>query len=148
MLGGIWRTCTRIALYLKNMEAHDYKESAAKGALKLCKKCNQIKPLSDFNYRNDLKKPRNDCSECRKFMYIMKQYKVTKHDYTARLKQQNGCCAICGELQPLCVDHCHVTGDFRGLLCSCCNRGIGLLQDDIYIVNNALNYLRKWKTQP
>ncbi len=59
--------------------------------------------------------------------------------------QQDGKCAICerifGENLKPCVDHCHRTGVVRALLCSECNKGIGLLQDDALVVERALRYL-------
>lgn len=39
------------------------------------------------------------------------------------------------------MDHDHKTGKVRGLLCTPCNTGIGMLQDDPEIVKKALDYL-------
>lgn len=41
----------------------------------------------------------------------------------------------------LSIDHCHSTGKIRGFLCSNCNAGIGMLNDDPGIVRKALDYL-------
>lgn len=41
----------------------------------------------------------------------------------------------------LCVDHDHVTGTVRGLLCNGCNHGIGKLGDNAEGVRRALAYL-------
>ncbi len=41
------------------------------------------------------------------------------------------------------VDHCHVTGKVRGVLCWDCNVGIGKLGDNKEGVLRALNYLEK-----
>jgi hypothetical protein len=38
-------------------------------------------------------------------------------------------------------DHDHVTGEFRGLLCQACNRGIGLLKDSAGNAKRASTYL-------
>jgi len=50
--------------------------------------------------------------------------------YNDLFSKQNGCCAICGTHQSklrraLDVDHNHVTGKTRGLLCGKCNLGGG-----------------------
>ncbi|MGH3767393.1 MAG: endonuclease domain-containing protein [Pseudonocardiaceae bacterium] len=39
------------------------------------------------------------------------------------------------------VDHCHNTGNVRGILCDTCNRGIGHLQDDPKLIRSAAEYL-------
>lgn len=41
----------------------------------------------------------------------------------------------------LVVDHCHKTGKFRGWLCSGCNSGLGLLDDDLAGILKAAEYL-------
>lgn len=65
------------------------------------------------------------------------------------LAHQNGGCAICVAKQAgrpgarrLIVDHDHVTGEIRGLLCHRCNAAIGLLNDDADLVAKAVTYLR------
>lgn len=55
-------------------------------------------------------------------------------------------CSICGEKQEdlprmLCVDHCHESGKFRGLLCDNCNTAIGLMKDDVDSLKKAIEYL-------
>lgn len=47
------------------------------------------------------------------------------------------------EEDKLYIDHCHTNGHVRGLLCQKCNSALGLLQDDINILTNAINYLKK-----
>jgi hypothetical protein len=78
-------------------------------------------------------------SYCRKHLYG-----VSAACVAAMEQQQNGLCAIC--LEPpvgrrLAVDHCHKTGEVRGLLCNRCNAGIGLLGDDPQIIGRAVEYL-------
>lgn len=46
-------------------------------------------------------------------------------------------------MKKLCVDHCHETGEVRGLLCSKCNTAIGMFQEDINVMYRAIEYLSK-----
>ena len=50
-------------------------------------------------------------------------------------------CNICGTAENLCVDHDHTTNKIRGYLCHNCNFGIGLFQDDLQLLQAAINYL-------
>lgn len=43
----------------------------------------------------------------------------------------------------ICLDHDHITGVFRGWLCSKCNLGIGLLGDTIGSLLSAVDYLTR-----
>ncbi len=48
---------------------------------------------------------------------------------TIRQRQDNKC-AICTDPNPTDLDHCHVTGEIRWLLCKHCNRGLGAFRDN------------------
>ena len=52
-------------------------------------------------------------------------------------------CEICGGIERLGYDHCHITGDFRGVLCMPCNTGLGKLGDNLSGITRALSYLAK-----
>lgn len=65
------------------------------------------------------------------------------------LRLQEGQCAICQkEIQfdgrkGAHVDHDHVSGVVRGVLCIACNVGVGQFQDDPHLLRRAISYLRK-----
>lgn len=66
--------------------------------------------------------------------------------YDAVLAKQGGGCAICGtapKTRRLNIDHCHATGQVRGLLCPRCNRGLGWFRDRIDLLHGAAVYLRR-----
>lgn len=78
------------------------------------------------------------------------KYGITPERYDEMLVEQNGRCAICFVPQAdypkkFHVDHDHGTKQVRGLLCSKCNNAIGLLKEDVEILNRAREYLFKYK---
>ena len=81
---------------------------------------------------------------------LLQKYGLTIKEWEELFDKQNGTCAICnlpetlidrGTLRRLSVDHCHSTGKVRALLCSKCNKAIGLLNDDLTLLNKAVSYL-------
>jgi hypothetical protein len=75
--------------------------------------------------------------------YMKRRYGISRADYDALFERQGRVCAICRKpsKERLCVDHCHVTGMIRGLLCRKCNFGLGSLCDDQRALVAALAYL-------
>ncbi len=58
----------------------------------------------------------------------LRKYGLTPADYAFMLHAQDGVCKIClgdNGTRRLAVDHCHVTGTVRGLLCGSCNTAVG-----------------------
>lgn len=55
---------------------------------------------------------------------------------------QGNVCAICDAPDPSDLDHCHVTGDVRWLLCTHCNRGLGAFKDSPNLLLKAANLLK------
>lgn len=61
------------------------------------------------------------------------------------MKEQNNLCGICNKPEVhdrrLALDHCHVTGKIRGLLCHRCNVGLGNFDDNLEGIRKAYEYL-------
>jgi hypothetical protein len=73
-----------------------------------------------------------------------RRYGLSLADYRALEKRQGHACAICRKAtRDLCIDHCHVTGRVRGLLCRSCNSALGLYADDPRRLRAALAYLQR-----
>ncbi len=71
---------------------------------------------------------------------------ITLDNYNKKLREQNCCCAICGRDESmlrrrLAIDHCHDSGQVRGLLCDECNAGIGFFKDSVELLQKAIEYL-------
>lgn len=138
---------------------------------KICSTCKEPKTLGKFypdprgKYRPDKTTAR--CKKCcnhingnlaksrvgdpafqrqRKATMLKREYGLLMTEYENMLELQNQRCAICRELfdgkarKPV-VDHCHKTGDVRGLLCLICNTGLGMFRDHAQNLVNAATYL-------
>ena len=75
------------------------------------------------------------------------RYGITKQQYDEMLEKQQYCCAVCfihmekTSKKILDVDHCHSTGEIRGLLCNACNQALGLFKDNKQYISMAIQYL-------
>lgn len=79
--------------------------------------------------------------------WIKTKYGLTVEQYDAMIHAQSGQCAICGgsleDTRKTHIDHCHSTGQVRGVLCHACNVGLGHFKDDVDVLARAINYLQK-----
>lgn len=76
---------------------------------------------------------------CRKCSMRRATYDISIDEYI-NLKQS---CEVCNGTYRMAIDHNHETGKFRGMLCSKCNTGLGMLNDDIELVREMLKYMEK-----
>lgn len=84
--------------------------------------------------------------------YYQKEYCISYDEYELLWQSQNGRCKICGEPETatnkngkpyrLAVDHDHITGKVRGLLCRKHNQMIGMANDNPLVLETAAKYLR------
>jgi len=119
---------------------------------KLCKDCKIYKPISEFNKNKEIH-IHAICIECGKkrsntyhaSYYRYKKYGITKEEFENIEQNQLGKCSICKKsiLASGHIDHCHKTGKVRGILCGNCNKALGLLNDNVNFLKNAIKYLKK-----
>ncbi len=132
------------------------KSSAKKdGHHPVCKQCQ--KPAWKRYYARDpagnAKRTRDRWAANRPQYRLNKQLRkfgISLEEFQVLVSRAGNLCMICRKpesrtrktlLTNLCLDHCHTTGKIRGLLCSACNSGIGLLRDDPLILAAAVRYL-------
>ena len=137
--------------------------------MKECKRCKETKELSEFKISKRKEKTwyMNTCITCENEKYMENYYKnhkenkealrhkirkhmygISKEDFYLLLEKQNYSCAICNTTTPggrgdWHVDHNHDTGKIRGLLCHCCNTGLGLFKDNVDLLDKAKEYLNE-----
>lgn len=121
---------------------------------KVCSTCRAT--LAAGNFSND-KRNRdglsNNCLRCAANSSLKRRYGMTIDDYDKMLMEQEGKCACCQTTSPhklndkylrFLVDHCHKTGQVRGLLCHHCNLMLGLAKDEPETLSNASRYLERF----
>ena len=116
-----------------------------------CKKCSIARTkkwnADNKERRKETNKKWNANSFSKKRYRVLKEkYGITPEYYESLLNEQNSCCKICGIHQDkltkkLAVDHCHLTGKIRGLLCHHCNLLLGYSKDSIEVLEKAVKYL-------
>jgi hypothetical protein len=121
-------------------------KQAARGLQGICKDCTR-EASRQWRTRNRIK----DRQYAQKHR-LREKFGITIDHYQALLDQQGGKCAICNGVEQvasngisrlMAVDHNHDTGSIRGILCTNCNRAIGLLHDDPVILQKAIAYLTR-----
>lgn len=75
-------------------------------------------------------------------------YGLTLEQYNQMLAEQDNRCAICtGTMERPCVDHDHLTGKVRRILCSTCNVVLGLVNEDPAWLGRMIEYLQAFEEQ-
>ena len=123
--------------------------------MKSCTKCGVHKELKDFRKNKGTKDGHTTrCRSClsaadkaykkadpdkyRRSKFKCK-YNITDQKYDQLMAVKR--CEICGADGPLVVDHCHSTGEVRGMICAHCNSGLGYFLDNPNFLTNAIAYL-------
>ena len=79
--------------------------------------------------------------------WLKHRYNLSLNDWLDIWKKQDGKCAVCGKAfenpSNACIDHNHITGKVRGLLCKKCNIAIGFFDENINSMERAIKYIQK-----
>ena len=135
-----------------------------------CNKCGEVKDLETCFYKTGRKTDKNKdnrhytCKECTKArlkvspsqsperkreLFLKRNYGLTAEEYDEMLNRQSSQCACCGTDKPggkhnvFCVDHDHVTGAVRDLLCKDCNIVLGIVQDSPEHLMRLIQYIAR-----
>ena len=86
--------------------------------------------------------------EWRKIYATLYRYGITYESYMSMVEGQGNLCAVCKKRcvtgRRLCLDHDHVSGRPRGLVCTQCNSGIGFFRDNPELLRRAAEYLESY----
>lgn len=131
----------------------------------VCIQCEQELPRKAFwarsRNKNGLQKTCIECTKAsvqpeqaekktkyKRDWHLLRQYGLTEADVDDMRQKQTYKCAVCGmhethaPKQRLYVDHSHMTGKVRKLLCHHCNVALGHLRDDRTILARLDQYLK------
>lgn len=128
------------------------------GTEKACNRCREVKSLDEFYPHTKTRDRRTTiCKQCRRENDAVAvrnnwaKYGLSREKYDAMVATSGGVCSICHGPEPrlrknglpksLSVDHCHDTGEVRGLLCSRCNTALGYFNHDAALLASAAAYL-------
>lgn len=78
--------------------------------------------------------------------HLRLKYGITLEQYDEMRAMQQFRCKTCNKHEtemrtPLHVDHCHISGKIRGLLCKKCNTALGMVKDSKEVLKNLIIYL-------
>jgi hypothetical protein len=120
---------------------------------KKCSKCKQDLQLHMFGRASGGNYLRGECKKCGREISKSKE----KAKSSAYSVPKNHICPICLRAEEAvknrggkrsgawCCDHDHISEKFRGWLCHDCNRGIGVLGEDVDRLKRAIEYLSNAK---
>jgi hypothetical protein len=146
------KQCTRFLSILDKCEnpLANNKGELPKTSFRPCKRDGLKSNCKHCDSRDSRKSSSYD-SKYKTLGVIIKGETFTNKDYLINLELQNSSCKLCNRLEPggksngrFIVDHCHISGEFRGLICYPCNRGLGMLGDTVEGLEKALNYLKSF----
>jgi len=150
---------------MKDLDAFWENPKAATGYHSWCRECsarirgearktNPTDPAKARIYSQTYKERNPEAYKATERRQALRKFNMTPEEYDAKWTEQAGLCAICqqpedtfdskiGRVRKLAVDHCHTTGDNRGLLCTRCNTAIGLMQDNPDRLRTAADYIER-----
>ncbi len=130
-----------------------YKDKSFKSGYRAnCKPCKDISTFAwrakhKDQYNANMRKLRATDKSMFKNIDLKRTYGITLEDYNKMLIEQSHKCKICKKpnkstKRTFAVDHDHITGKVRGLLCYGCNRALHVL-DTPNLLTASLDYLKK-----
>ena len=123
-------------------------------------RCNKHTLEKNPNYYREYEaeyKLRPEVKQKWRLQAVKRYYNLDADIYLKMIIDQDNKCFICnkaethttkfGDTRPLNVDHDHVTGKVRALLCTNCNAALGNVNDNIEILEKCISYLKQFKEE-
>lgn len=124
---------------------------------KVCNRCNRLLPTNMFrrnqNGINNRVVRRPSCNDCRELIDGKDMPPAVKSSWTKNKPNMIIWeCPICkkrtipGLTSKVVLDHNHKTGMPNAWICDSCNTGLGRFKDDIEVMQEAIEYLKKYQS--
>lgn len=116
-----------------------------------CTLCKKTKPADRF--ARHVRGPGGldwNCLDCMNLRNKANRLNISTEKVSSLLKANE--CEICKSIEPggkyntWHIDHCHSSGNIRGILCHNCNTAIGLLKENISTLQAAIKYIKRHST--
>lgn len=123
----------------------------------ICSKCKKSTSRNDYKIcqscRTESRKPKFSREEYARYWQLKRKYGIDAEEFYGWWVVFKGRCGICNKELHMptltrgqgpsaaVIDHDHITGKVRGLLCNSCNKGIGLLKDSPELLKSALEWV-------
>ena len=144
-----------VDIELKKVKFLDVEKTGKPHKYKICNVCHILKEdYKDFDINQTdakgRKTTRPTCTECRKIIDGVPLKASEKRRMNEIKPQKFFICPICKKASipfvtaNLVIDHNHNDGSARGWLCDSCNTGLGRFKDNIDLMNEAIEYLKKY----
>lgn len=115
-----------------------------------CNNCLEYKPWSEFYRTKKTGQVNNREARCKLCQGVSKRaarYGATEEEILSLLSDAGGTCTICNNRfdnsRRAVVDHCHDSGNVRGIICVKCNAGLGQFDDSPDSLREAIRYLNE-----
>ncbi|MDR2910876.1 MAG: endonuclease VII domain-containing protein [Bacteroidales bacterium] len=119
---------------------------------KICNVCHILKPIEEFDVNQNAvagRTRRPSCKYCRKIIDGVALKSAEKKRMEAQKPKVFFVCPICkkasipGVTANLVIDHNHKTGNANEWICDSCNTGLGRFKDNIELLQEIIEYLKK-----
>jgi hypothetical protein len=124
---------------------------------KICSKCKIEKPLTDFHKQKDGPQGRRShCKTCCANYNNSHNHGMSVEEREQFLRERDYRCEVCGISREtasevfkrdLHIDHCHIDGENKGLLCLMCNGAAGRLKDSPELAKRLYEYLERTRKE-
>lgn len=126
-------------------EAFGPRAKGKNGRNSVCRKCKAAEKRDHRQANPEKVRAADRDWERRTRRHVRRTYGITAEQYDQMMEDQKGLCGACGKepSKRLVVDHCHIQGHVRKLVCDSCNVCMGLAGDDPATLRMLAEYIER-----